>query len=125
MSLLSNRYHEDRPWGSFDRFTSNEASTVKFIRMTAGKRLSLQKHAKRSEFWKVIAGSGIASVDGADREIAVGDEVEIPVGTTHRLAGGPDGITVLEIALGTFDEDDIVRLEDDFGRVADSATCSI
>lgn len=121
MSLLSSRYHEDRPWGSFDRFTQNETSEVKFLTVAPGKRLSLQKHAKRSEFWKVIAGSGTATVDGTDRMIGIGDEVEIPLGSTHRLGGGPEGITVLEIALGEFDEDDIIRLEDDFGRIADAA----
>ncbi|HEV7121345.1 MAG TPA: phosphomannose isomerase type II C-terminal cupin domain [Candidatus Paceibacterota bacterium] len=120
MSLLSNRYHEDRPWGSFDRFTSNEVSTVKFLHVAAGQRFSLQKHAKRSEFWKTIEGSGVASIDGADHPMNRGDEVEIPVGSTHRLTGGPDGITVLEIALGEFDENDIERLEDDYGRAAES-----
>lgn len=121
MSLLPNRYHEDRPWGSFDRFTSNEVSTVKFLHVSAGQRFSLQKHSKRSEFWKAIEGSGIASVDGTDHQMNIGDEVEIPLGATHRLTGGPGGITVLEIALGEFDENDIERLEDDYGRVADTA----
>ncbi len=116
MSLLANRYHEDRPWGSFDRFTSNEVSTVKFLHVAAGQRFSLQRHAKRAEFWKTIDGNGVASIDGVDHHMNIGDEVEIPVGATHRLTGGPDGITVLEIALGEFDENDIERLEDDYGR---------
>jgi mannose-6-phosphate isomerase len=121
MSVLSNRFHEDRPWGSFDRFTQNEPSEVKFLNVDAGKRFSLQTHAKRSEFWKTIKGSGMAEVDGVEHQMNMGDEVEIPVGATHRLTGGPEGITVLEIALGDFDENDIVRLEDDFGRVTDPA----
>lgn len=121
MALLSNRYHEDRPWGSFDRFTANELSTVKFLHVDAGKRLSLQTHTHRSEFWKVILGTGVASIDGVDHQMNHGDEIEIPVGSSHRLLGGPEGITVLEIALGHFDEDDIHRLEDDFGRVTDTA----
>jgi mannose-6-phosphate isomerase len=117
MELLTNRYHEDRPWGSFDRFTANELSTVKFLHVDAGKRFSLQTHEHRSEFWKTIAGDGVASINGIDHELNMGDEIEIPVGTSHRLTGGPNGITVLEIALGHFDEEDIHRLEDDFGRV--------
>lgn len=116
MSMLPHRFHEDRPWGSFDRFTSNEPSTVKIVRVSAGKRLSLQRHAKRAEFWRVIEGSGTATVEGAERAVTVGDEVEIPTGATHRLAGGENGIAVLEIAIGEFDENDIERLEDDFGR---------
>jgi mannose-6-phosphate isomerase-like protein (cupin superfamily) len=121
MSLLSNRFHEDRPWGSFDRFTQNEISEVKFLNVAAGQRFSLQKHSKRSEFWKTIKGSGMAEVDGVEYPMTMDSEVEIPVGATHRLTGGPEGITVLEIALGEFDENDIERLEDDYGRVADTA----
>ena len=115
-SFLNNRVHDDRPWGSFDRFTHNESSTVKIIRVDAGKRLSLQKHAHRAEFWRVIEGSGVATVEDEHREVKAGDEVEIPLGALHRLAGGEQGIAVLEIALGSFDENDIERVEDDFGR---------
>jgi mannose-6-phosphate isomerase-like protein (cupin superfamily) len=118
MSMLPNQYKEERPWGSFERFTSNEASTVKVLRIAAGKRLSLQKHSHRAEFWRVIEGSGTASVNGTERMVKVGDEVEVPTGAAHRLAGGPEGIAVLEIALGPFDEEDIERLEDDYGRAA-------
>lgn len=114
--MLPNRDHDDRPWGSFDRFTLNESSTVKLLRLLPGKRISLQKHAGRAEFWRITAGSGTASVDGVDRAVAAGDEVEIPVGATHRLAAGPDGLDWLEIALGDFDENDNTRLQDDFGR---------
>lgn len=121
MSVLSNRYHEDRPWGSFERFTDNEPSEVKFLNVAAGKRFSLQRHAKRAEFWKTIKGSGVAEVDGVEYPMEIGSEVEVPLGSTHRLTGGPEGITVLEIALGEFDENDIERLEDDFGRVTDTA----
>ncbi|HVW71578.1 MAG TPA: phosphomannose isomerase type II C-terminal cupin domain [Candidatus Paceibacterota bacterium] len=116
MNPLSHREHEDRPWGSFDRFTLNEQSTVKIVRVDAGMRLSLQKHKHRSEFWRVIEGMGTAIVDQQERVIVPGDEVVIPVGATHRLIGGPKGVTVLEIAFGEFDENDIERIEDDFDR---------
>jgi mannose-6-phosphate isomerase-like protein (cupin superfamily) len=116
MELLTQRQREDRPWGSFDRFTLNESTTVKIVRLLPNKRLSLQKHAHRAEFWRVIEGSGIATVGDAEREIKVGDEVTIPEGSLHRLAGGDTGLAVLEIAFGTFDESDIERVEDDFGR---------
>src|SRR5262245_20666791 len=118
MALLSNRDHEDRPWGKFDRFTLNESTTVKIVRVEADKRLSLQFHHKRSEFWRVIAGGGTVTIGEAEHQAKEGDEFEIPVETKHRLAGGPERITVLEIALGEFDESDIERVEDDFGRAA-------
>jgi mannose-6-phosphate isomerase-like protein (cupin superfamily) len=117
MSLLSNHHEENRPWGSFERFTLNEPSTVKIIRVDAGKRFSLQKHAHRSEYWKVIEGTGVAVIGNETREVNVGDVVEILEHTEHRLKGGENGIAVLEITFGDFDENDIDRIEDDFGRI--------
>jgi len=116
-TMLPNRHFEERPWGSFERFTANEATTLKIVRVSADKRLSLQKHTRRAEFWKVIEGSGVIRVGNDEREAQVGDEIEIPVGALHRLTGGPGGIAVLEIAFGDFDENDTERIEDDFGRV--------
>jgi mannose-1-phosphate guanylyltransferase/mannose-6-phosphate isomerase len=116
MNLLSHYFTENRPWGSFENFTLNESTTVKILRVAAGKRFSLQKHSQRSEYWKVIEGDGTAQVDEKEIPVKVGDEVQIQVGSLHRLTGGEHGIAVLEISFGEFDEDDIVRTEDDFGR---------
>ena len=116
MSLLSNYHEENRPWGSFERFTLNELSTVKIVRVDAGKEFSLQEHEHRGEYWRVLSGNGTATDGNEVREVNVGDVVEIPEHTVHRLKGGNDGIEILEIAFGTFDESDITRLEDDFGR---------
>ncbi|MBA3789323.1 phosphomannose isomerase type II C-terminal cupin domain [Patescibacteria group bacterium] len=116
MSLLSNHHEEHRPWGSFEQFTLNEPTTVKILRVDAGKRFSLQKHEQRSEWWKVIEGDGIVQTNDRERHVAYGDVIESPVGTLHRLTGGNNGIAVLEIAFGNFDENDIIRTEDDFGR---------
>jgi mannose-1-phosphate guanylyltransferase/mannose-1-phosphate guanylyltransferase/mannose-6-phosphate isomerase len=109
-------YKEERPWGSFERFTENEISTVKFLHVAPGKRLSLQKHTGRAEFWRAISGSGRVTVGDEVRPMNVGDEALIPAGALHRLEGGPEGITVLEIITGNYDEADIERVEDDFGR---------
>ncbi len=114
--MLPNHYREERPWGWFERFTLNEPTTVKFLRVEAGQQLSLQKHRKREEYWRVIEGSGVAHIDGVDSEVVIGDSIEAPLGSTHRLLGGPSGITVLEIAFGEFDENDIERLDDVYGR---------
>src|SRR3990167_11310639 len=108
MALLTNREHEDRPWGSFDRFTLGETSTVKILRIAAGKEFSLQYHHHRTEFWKVLEGSGRATVGEVERPIAKGDEIEVAEGAPHRLLAGPEDLVVLEISLGTFDEKDIV-----------------
>ncbi len=116
MSFLHHQHSEDRPWGSFEQFTLNEPCTVKIVRVSAGTRLSLQKHSLRAEYWKVIEGDGVAHIGDEERSVTIGDELEIPVGTLHRLTGGPQGCAVLEISLGEFDENDIERVEDDFGR---------
>jgi mannose-6-phosphate isomerase-like protein (cupin superfamily) len=115
-SLLPGYYREEKPWGSFERLAGSEVSTVKILHVDANKRFSLQRHKLRAEFWRVIEGSGIFHLDGKDTEVRVGDEVHIPVGSVHRITGGPDGIRVLEVTTGTHDESDIERLEDDFGR---------
>jgi mannose-6-phosphate isomerase-like protein (cupin superfamily) len=111
-------YKEERPWGSFERFTDNEVSTVKLIHMAPGKRLSLQRHKKRAEFWRAVDGSGKATIDGVAHPLNKGDEVTVPLGALHRLEGGPEGLTVLEIITGEYDENDIERIEDDFGRAS-------
>jgi mannose-6-phosphate isomerase-like protein (cupin superfamily) len=116
MKLLTRHMVEMRPWGSFERFTENEVSTVKIISLAPGQRFSLQTHTHRAEFWKILSGTGTVLV--SDKECAVrgGDWFEIPVGTKHRASAGTEGLVFLEISLGTSDENDITRLEDDFGR---------
>ncbi len=117
---ITHRYHEDRPWGSFNQFTHNTPSTVKILNVSANKRLSLQKHKLRSEFWHIISGNGIVTINTKEYNAQKGDEFEIPIGTIHRIAGGNEGIRILEIATGEFYEDDIIRIEDDFHRIATS-----
>ena len=110
-------YEEERPWGSFRQFTHNTNSTVKIIAVKPNETLSLQSHEKRAEFWHVISGSGIVEIAGEKYNAEVGAEYNIPLKTKHRLASGEFGIRVLEIATGEFKEDDIVRYEDNYGRV--------
>jgi mannose-6-phosphate isomerase len=95
---------------------------VKMITVKAGEALSLQKHEKRDEFWKIISGDGWI-VKGEERIAAkAGDECFIPRETEHRLEGGSAPLVVLEISFGDFAEDDIVRLEDRYGRVGAART---
>ncbi len=110
-------YTENRPWGSFTQFSKNEPSTVKIITVNSNAALSLQHHAKRREFWKIIGGEGIVTVGEEEYSAKVGDEFMIEIGELHRIKAGENGITFLEIAFGDFDEADIVRIEDEYGRV--------
>lgn len=110
-------YEEERPWGYFRKFSSNDKSTVKIIYVNPNEELSLQSHKKRKEFWRVIDGSGIVQI-GEDRfQAKEDDEFQIDVGKIHSLSAGPRGIKVLEISLGDFDEDDITRYQDKYGRM--------
>jgi mannose-1-phosphate guanylyltransferase/mannose-1-phosphate guanylyltransferase/mannose-6-phosphate isomerase len=109
---------DERPWGSFRQFTSNEISTVKILRVKAGQKLSLQYHKKREEFWVVLSGNPSITI-GEETKIAnPQDEFFITQESVHRIAAPTNDVEILEIAFGEFDEQDIVRIEDAYGRVA-------
>src|SRR5258708_35415312 len=110
-------FQVEKAWGNFRQFTHNTESTIKIITVNPGEELSLQSHTRRTEFWRVLKGSGIIETGNTKHEAEEGHEHIIPVGAKNRLIAGPNRITVLEIATGDFDEDDIVRYEDKYGRV--------
>ncbi|GAA2595482.1 phosphomannose isomerase type II C-terminal cupin domain [Actinomadura fulvescens] len=108
---------DQRPWGRFERFTLNEPSTVKIIHVEPGQRLSLQRHRDRDELWVALDPGAVFEVAGRRILPEVGDRVLIRAGETHRLgSSGTAVVRVMEIAFGHFDEDDIERLEDSYGR---------
>ena len=108
-----------RPWGSFTVLDEGEGYKVKRIEVLAGKRLSYQRHARRAEHWMVVAGAARVTLDGGDIVVGCGETVDIPVGAAHRIENaGADTLVFIEIQRGDYlGEDDITRLEDDFGRV--------
>lgn len=108
-----------RPWGSFTVLDEAEGYKVKRIEVLAGKRLSYQRHARRAEHWMVVVGEARVTLDGQDVLLAVGETVDIPVGTAHRIANpGEVTLVFIEIQRGDYlGEDDITRLEDDYNRV--------
>lgn len=116
MEGLPNYEKEERPWGGFERFTLNEATTVKILTIKPGECVSLQTHEHRAEFWRIIRGSGTVRIGSTEHDAHVDDTFYCPRGTTHKIEGGPEGIQWLEIAFGDFDEGDITRLEDKYGR---------
>ncbi len=106
----------ERPWGSFRQLTHNSLSTVKIHTIKPGQENSWQSHTKRSEFWYVVSGNGVILVDDKKYDVVPGDEYGAPVGSKHRWIGGPEGMVLIEIATGDFDEEDIIRYQDDYGR---------
>ena len=110
-------YSESRPWGRFEKFHENKSCTVKLIYVNANSRLSLQYHKKRSEFWKVIKGTAMVEIDEKRIVLEEGETVMIPKQARHRVRALESECIILEISYGRFDENDIVRLEDDYQRV--------
>lgn len=111
--------HVDRrPWGSFQVLEDTPDYKVKRITVDAGQRLSYQKHARRAEHWIVVGGSARVTLDGTPIDLAAGDSIDIPLGAAHRIENpGDEALTFIEVQTGDyFGEDDIVRLEDDYGR---------
>lgn len=111
--------HVDKPWGSFDQFVLNTPCTVKILTCAPGKQLSLQRHSRRGELWVALDEGVVVELDGCTLTPVKGEEVWLPVGSTHRLrceVAASHPVRVMEISLGTFDESDIERLQDDFGR---------
>ena len=106
----------ERPWGTFRQFTLNSLSTVKIHKIKPGGTSSLQSHTKRSEFWYIVSGSGTIVLGEKEQNVTPGDECTVAVGMKHRWIGGPEGMVLLEITTGDFDEEDEVKYEDKYGR---------
>ena len=108
----------ERPWGTYQVLHSTPIAQVKEITVKPGARLSYQTHQKRAEHWFITAGPAIVTIDGDTQTLQVGDSIDIGIGVAHRMAAPETNrVTFIEVQTGTyFGEDDIVRLEDDFGR---------
>ena len=107
-----------RPWGSYEVLVTSGDFAVKTITVAPGKRISYQTHARRSEHWFVVRGEGSVTLDGRDVPVRRGVAVDIAVTTPHRVTNtGTEDLVFVEVQHGDyFGEDDIVRLDDDFGR---------
>ncbi len=110
-----------RPWGEYYEWDAGEKWYVKTLYISAGKRISLQYHHKRAERWILVEGDAyaITVINGKETKtkLKLGEPFSVDRGTVHRL-GSIKGGVIAEIALGSsFDESDIIRLEDDHGRV--------
>ena len=110
--------YAQRPWGSYRKFYQEDGVWVKRVEVKPGARLSLQKHAKRSEKWIVVKGKGLALVDDEEIPVKSGAVVDVPLGAVHRIGNtGGESLVFIEVATGSYlGEDDIIRLQDDYGR---------
>jgi mannose-6-phosphate isomerase-like protein (cupin superfamily) len=110
--------HEERPWGSYTVLHTDSKYQVKELLVNSGMRLSLQSHKFRSEHWFIVSGSGLIQLDEKHIVVEQGDAVDVPIGVKHRIACTSDQpLVFIEVQTGiSFDESDITRHDDDFGR---------
>jgi len=107
-----------RPWGGYTSVLSSERFQVKRLFVKPGKRLSLQKHHHRSEHWVIVCGTAEVQINGTTLTLTKNKSVYIPQGAIHRLFNpGKILLELIEVQTGSYlGEDDIIRIEDEFGR---------
>ena len=107
-----------RPWGTFTVLDEGPDFMVKRIEVLPGKRLSYQKHSQRAEHWVIVRGTAKVTLDDRELYVSSGEAIDIPLGAAHRVENpGSEMLVFIEVQRGTYlGEDDIVRLQDDYGR---------
>ena len=108
-----------RPWGFYESLIHGDRFQVKRIVVTPGHKLSLQKHFHRAEHWVVVNGVAIVTRDDEQIMVRENESIYLPLGTVHRMENpGRIPLTLIEVQSGSYlGEDDIVRIEDTYGRV--------
>jgi mannose-6-phosphate isomerase len=120
--MTQEHYHagqsDERPWGSWKVIEADPAFVVKVIEVKTGERLSLQYHNHRSEHWVVVTGSGKVTIGGDILQVERGTHIYVPRETKHRISNdGDQKMVLVEIQFGErLEEDDIVRVADDYAR---------
>lgn len=113
--------YDQRPWGSFTVLDEGEDYKVKRLEILPNKRLSYQRHRRRAEHWFIVRGIAKVTLNDVEKLVKKGEAVDIPIGTAHRVENpeAEELLVFIETQTGDyFGEDDIERLEDDFGRVS-------
>ena len=108
-----------RPWGWYETVSEVAGNKIKRIQVAPGQQLSLQKHSQRAEHWVVTQGTARVTLDAQVFDLAQGGHCDIAIGQVHRLANLTDGmVEIVEVQFGSYlGEDDILRLQDDYGRL--------
>ena len=112
------RESDERPWGRYIVLDEGQNYKTKRIEVFPGKRLSYQRHTRRAEHWFVTRGTAKVTLNGREILVKTGESIDIAVGDKHRIEN-PDSepLVFIEVQTGDyFGEDDIERLDDDFGR---------
>jgi mannose-6-phosphate isomerase-like protein (cupin superfamily) len=108
----------ERPWGYYNVLLDKPEYKVKILSVLPQGEISLQLHHHRKEHWYIVEGKGLVVKNGSEKRVLSGDSVDIPVNEVHRIKNiGNNSLVFIEVAQGDYlGEDDIVRLEDKYGR---------
>lgn len=114
---------EHLPWGKFEILAQFKVEPrgdvcVKIITVKPKAKLSYQSHKQRSENWTFVQGQGTVVLNDVSKEVATGTRIYIPLGTKHRVINDAENqeLVFVEVSTGHFDENDIERFDDDYGR---------
>jgi len=109
---------ENKPWGGFEVLLEEPNYKVKKITLNPNKQISLQYHLEREEYWVIVGGYGKIYINGDKCDLEPGMMWNIRSQEVHRASAGPEGLEFIEVQTGKCYEEDIVRLEDDYGRAS-------
>jgi mannose-6-phosphate isomerase len=117
-AMASDLEYDERPWGNYQVLADEFDHKVKRLTVKPSQRLSYQRHEHRSEHWLITSGTATVTLNGETVTRKPGSSIDIPAGSAHRVANdGADDLVFIEVQTGSyFGEDDIERLEDDYGR---------
>jgi mannose-6-phosphate isomerase len=117
--MPENNNDNHRPWGFFEVLCDESDHKVKRVTVHPGKRISNQYHRRRKEHWFILAGKGVVTINNKDYDVSEGLSVDVIMEQRHRIMNtGTCDLVFIEVQTGDyFGEDDIIRIEDDFGRV--------
>ena len=123
---MSDNYIENRPWGSYEILSQFTVSEPGFLDVCVKKliikplaRVSYQSHKQRNEHWFFVQGQGTVILNDKEIPVKVGSFVDIKIGNKHRVinTSKDQNLIFIESQTGHYDEEDIERFEDDYGRV--------
>jgi mannose-6-phosphate isomerase-like protein (cupin superfamily) len=107
-----------RPWGWYETVCEMPGNKIKRIGVNPGQQISLQRHRQRAEHWVVVQGTAHVTLDQRTFDLGMGGHCDIALGQAHRIANRTDQLVeIVEVQFGVYlGEDDIERLQDDYGR---------
>src|SRR5215213_4319411 len=114
------REFDQRPWGTYTVLEEGSTFKVKRIEVLPGKRLSYQRHSQRAEHWFVVEGTAKVTLDDKEIIVRAGESIDIPIRSAHSVENpGAEDLIFIEVQRGNYlGEDDIERLQDEFGRAS-------